>query len=177
MGSLRFADLQTRPTEVLDLTSLTLAEIQLLVPPFEAAFRAHMADWRLDEQPRTARRYTTYQNCPLPMPDDRLLYTLVYLKTYTRRRGESGSMDSCAGILRGLSMPLDHRTHAASPKSGELVARQPRTAGRLSHLACLLAAGAQRPCAHSLEKGEGWAIWESAAVKSRHHLRLAFSVV
>ena len=82
MGSLRFADLQTRPTEVLDLTSLTLAEFQPLVPPFEAAFQAHMAYWRLDGQPRTARRYTTYQNCPLPAPEDRLLFILVYLKTY-----------------------------------------------------------------------------------------------
>jgi hypothetical protein len=56
MGSLRFADLQTRPTEVLDLTSLTLEECQQLVPPFEAAFQAHMAHWRLDGQPRTARQ-------------------------------------------------------------------------------------------------------------------------
>jgi hypothetical protein len=82
MGSLRFADLQTRPTEVLDLTSLTLAEFQQLVPPFEAAFQAHMGQWRLDGQPRTARRYTTYQNCPLPTPEDRLLFILIYLKTY-----------------------------------------------------------------------------------------------
>jgi Helix-turn-helix of DDE superfamily endonuclease len=82
MGSLRFADLQTRPTEILDLTSLTLAEFQQLIPPFEAAFQAHMTDWRLDGQPRTARRYTTYQNCPLPTPEDRLLFILVYLKTY-----------------------------------------------------------------------------------------------
>jgi hypothetical protein len=82
MGSLRFADLQSRPTEILDLTSLTLAEFQRLVPPFEAAFQAHMADWRLDGHPRTARRYTTYQNCPLPTPEDRLLFILVYLKTY-----------------------------------------------------------------------------------------------
>jgi hypothetical protein len=82
MGSLRFADLQTRPTEVLDLTSLTVAEFQQLVPPFEAAFQAHMAEWRLDGRPRTARRYTTYQNCPLPTPEDRLLFLLVYLKTY-----------------------------------------------------------------------------------------------
>jgi hypothetical protein len=28
MGSVRFADLRTRPTEVLDVTSLTLAEFQ-----------------------------------------------------------------------------------------------------------------------------------------------------
>jgi Helix-turn-helix of DDE superfamily endonuclease len=82
MGMLRFADLQTRPTEVLDLTSLTVDEFQPLVPPFEAAFQAHMARWRLDGQPRTARRYTTYKNCPLPTPEDRLLFILVYLKTY-----------------------------------------------------------------------------------------------
>jgi Helix-turn-helix of DDE superfamily endonuclease len=82
MGSLRFADLQTRPTEVLDLTTLTLEEFQPLVPPFEVAFQTHMAHWRLDGQPRTARRYTTYTNCPLPTPEDRLLFILVYLKTY-----------------------------------------------------------------------------------------------
>jgi len=82
MGTLRFADLQTRPTEVLDLTSLTLEEFRQLVPSFEAAFQAHMADWRLDGKPRTARRYTTYTNCPLPTPEDRLLFILVYLKTY-----------------------------------------------------------------------------------------------
>jgi hypothetical protein len=56
VGSLRFADLQTRPTELLELTSLTLAEFQQLVPPYEAAFQAHMAEWRLDGRPRTARR-------------------------------------------------------------------------------------------------------------------------
>ena len=82
MGNLRFADLQARPTEVLDLTSLTVEEFQSLVAPFEAAFQAHMADWRLDGQPRTARHYTTDKNCPLPTPEDRLLFILVYLKTY-----------------------------------------------------------------------------------------------
>jgi Helix-turn-helix of DDE superfamily endonuclease len=82
MGSLRFTDIQTRPTEVLDVTSLTVDEFQRLVPPLEAAFQAHMAQWRLDGRPRTARRYTTYQNCPLPTPEDRLLFILVYLKTY-----------------------------------------------------------------------------------------------
>jgi Helix-turn-helix of DDE superfamily endonuclease len=82
MGSLRFADIQTCPTEGLDLTSLTVEEFQHVVLPFEAAFQAHMAQWRLDGRPRTARRYTTYQNCPLPTPEDRLLFILVYLKTY-----------------------------------------------------------------------------------------------
>ena len=38
-----------------------------------------MADgWK----PRTARRFTVYKNCPLPTPEDRVLFILVYLKTY-----------------------------------------------------------------------------------------------
>ena len=82
MGTLQFADIQTRPTEVLDLTSLTVEEFRELVPPFEVAFQAHMAAWCLDGRPRTARRYTTYTNCPLPTPEERLLFILVYLKTY-----------------------------------------------------------------------------------------------
>ena len=82
MGTLRFVALQSRPTEVLDLTSLTVDEFRQLVLPFEAAFQAHMAHWRLDGKPRTARRYTTYKNCPLPTPEERLLFLLVYLKTY-----------------------------------------------------------------------------------------------
>jgi DDE superfamily endonuclease len=82
MAGLRFTDLQTRPTEVLDLTSLTVEELQQLAPPFDTAFQAHMAQWRFDGHPRTARRYTTDQNCPLPTPEDRWLCILVYLKTY-----------------------------------------------------------------------------------------------
>src|SRR5438270_1065730 len=82
MASVRFTDVQSRPAEFLDLTSLTLDEFQQLVPPFEAAFQAHMASWCLDGKPRTARRFTIYQNCPLPTPEDRLFFILVYLKTY-----------------------------------------------------------------------------------------------
>jgi Helix-turn-helix of DDE superfamily endonuclease len=36
----------------------------------------------MDGKPRTARRFTVYKNCPLPTPEDRLLFILVYLKTY-----------------------------------------------------------------------------------------------
>jgi DDE superfamily endonuclease len=83
MASIQFADVQSRPTEFLDFTSLTLDEFQQLVPPFEAAFQAHMAAWRLDGKPRTARRFTVYENCPLPTPEDRLFFLLTYLKTYS----------------------------------------------------------------------------------------------
>jgi hypothetical protein len=91
----RFADPQSRPTEFLDLTSLTLEEFQQLVPPFEAAFQAHMAAWRLDGKPRTARRFAVYQNCPLPTPEDRLFFILTYLKIY--------SLQVVQGRLFGMS--------------------------------------------------------------------------
>src|SRR5207249_1436145 len=82
MAHVQFTDMQDRPMEFLDLTSLTLDEFQQLIPPFEAAFQAHMAMWRLDGKPRTARRFSVYQNCPLPTPEDRLLFILAYVKTY-----------------------------------------------------------------------------------------------
>ena len=82
MAGLRFTDLQSRPMEFLDLTSVTLDEFPQLVPPFEAAFHGRMAAWRMDGKPRTARRFTVYKNCPLPTPEDRLLFILTYVKTY-----------------------------------------------------------------------------------------------
>jgi len=64
------------------VTSVTLDEFQQLVPPFEAAFQARMAAWRMDGKPRTARQFSVYKNCPLPTPEDRLFFLLTYLKTY-----------------------------------------------------------------------------------------------
>jgi hypothetical protein len=83
MASLRFTDVQSRPTDFLDFTSLTLDEFQQLVPPFEAAFQAHMVAWRFDGTPRTARQFAVYKNCPLPRPEERLLFILAYVKTYS----------------------------------------------------------------------------------------------
>src|SRR6266700_2005654 len=81
MAGVRFTELQSRPMEFLDFTSVTLAEFQQLVPPFETAFQARMAAWRMDGKPRTARRFPISKNCPLPTPEDRLLFILAYLKT------------------------------------------------------------------------------------------------
>src|SRR5205814_1243178 len=82
MAGVRFTALQSRPMEFLDFTSVTLDEFQPLVPPFETAFHARMVAWRLDGQSRTARRFPVYQTCPLPTPEDRLLFILTYVKTY-----------------------------------------------------------------------------------------------
>jgi len=82
MAHVQFSDVQERPTAFLDLTSLTRDALQPLVPPIAAAFQAHMAAWRLDGRPRTARPCAVDKNCPLPTPEDRLLFLLAYVKTY-----------------------------------------------------------------------------------------------
>jgi len=78
MASLWCTDVQARPTEFLEVTSVTPDEFQALVPPFEAAFQAPMAAWRLDGQPRTARQFAVDNNCPL----------LVSLKTSALQVGQ-----------------------------------------------------------------------------------------
>ena len=95
MAGVRFSEVQFRPIEFLDLTSLTLAEFEQLVPPFETAFQAHMAHWRLDGKPRTSRQFSVYKTCPLPTPEDRLFFLLTYLKTY--------SLQVVQGRLFGMS--------------------------------------------------------------------------
>jgi len=97
MASVRYADVASRSTEFVDFTSLTLEEFQLLLPPFDAAFQAHMAVWRFDGAPRTTRRFTMYKNCPLPTPEDHLFFLLTYLKTYTLQvvQGHLFGMPQC----------------------------------------------------------------------------------
>lgn len=77
---LRYTTERTKSYRILDLTSLTVEEFELLVPPFARAFLAHMQDWTLEGKPRTGRRYRQYATCPLPSPEDRLLFILTYLK-------------------------------------------------------------------------------------------------
>ena len=116
MASVQFTDVQSRPTEFLDLTSLTLDEFQQLVLPFEAAFQAHMAAWRLDGKPRTARRLSVYQNCPLPTPEDRLFFLLTYLQTYTLQVVQGrlfGMRQSKANQWIHILLPALQRNHRA----------------------------------------------------------------
>src|SRR2546427_2380544 len=101
MASVRYTDVQSRPTEFLDFTSVTLDEFQELVPPFEDAFQTHMAAWRLDGKPRTARQFRVYKNCPLPTPEDRLSFLLTYLKTY--------SLQVVQGRLFGMGQSKAHQ--------------------------------------------------------------------
>jgi hypothetical protein len=99
MAGVQFIDVQFRPTEFLDLTSLTPDEFEQLVLPFEEAFQAHMALWRLDGKPRTSRQFSVYKNCPLPTPEDRLFFLLTYLKTYSLQVVQGGRVPRACGYI------------------------------------------------------------------------------
>jgi hypothetical protein len=60
-----------------------------------------MAAWRLDGTPRTARRFRVYQHYPLPMPEDRLLFMLASVKTY--------SLQVVQGRLCGMRQSTAHQ--------------------------------------------------------------------
>jgi Helix-turn-helix of DDE superfamily endonuclease len=64
------------------LTGLTDAEVHALRPHFAQAFVTYMQDRTIDGQPRTSRRYTTYNTCPLPTTADKLLCILTYVKQH-----------------------------------------------------------------------------------------------
>ena len=59
------------------MTGFTVEEFTGLLPPFEHAFVADMQDHTIDGQPRTSRRYSTYDTCPLPVLADKLLFILT----------------------------------------------------------------------------------------------------
>ena len=62
------------------MTGLTEQEFTALLPPFEHALGAYLRDRTIDGQPRTSRRYSPYDNCPLPTMADKLLFIVTYLK-------------------------------------------------------------------------------------------------
>jgi Helix-turn-helix of DDE superfamily endonuclease len=62
------------------MTGLTQQEFTTLLPHFAHAFLAYMADRTIDGQPRTSRRYSTYETSPVPTMADKLFFILTYVK-------------------------------------------------------------------------------------------------
>ena len=75
-----YEEVTQRAGSLRSLTGLTEAEFQALLPHFEQAFMTYMDDRTIDGQPRTSRRYTPYDTCPLPTIADKLLFILTYVK-------------------------------------------------------------------------------------------------
>ena len=77
---IRYAAERDKAGVIRQLTTLTVEEFEALVPSVQSAFLDHMSKWTLEGKPRTGRRYSQYVTCPLPTPEDRLLFVLMYLK-------------------------------------------------------------------------------------------------
>ena len=101
MSKLRYSEIKLKGDAFLALTGVTVDEFEKLLPTFEKAFQAHMAKWRLDGKPRTKRSYTTYENCPLPTAEDRLLFVLSYVK--------GNPLQSNHGVLFGMAQGKTNR--------------------------------------------------------------------
>jgi hypothetical protein len=75
-----YEEVTQRAGSLRSMTGLTEAEFMVLLPHFEQAFVAYMQHRTIDGNPRTSRRYSTYDTCPLPTMADKLLFILTYLK-------------------------------------------------------------------------------------------------
>ena len=75
-----YEDVTQRAGSLRSMTDLTEAEFKALLPHVEQAFVGYMQDRTIEGQPRTSRRYTTYDTCPLPTMADKLRFILTYLK-------------------------------------------------------------------------------------------------
>jgi Helix-turn-helix of DDE superfamily endonuclease len=75
-----YEDVVQRAGSLRAMTGLTEPEFTALLPHFERALAAYLQDRTIDGQPRTSRRYSTYDNCPLPTIADKQLFILTYLK-------------------------------------------------------------------------------------------------
>jgi Helix-turn-helix of DDE superfamily endonuclease len=75
-----YEDVTQRAGSLQALTGLTKQEFEALLPHFEHALVAYLQDRTIDGHPRTSRRYSTYDNCPLPTTADKQLFILTYVK-------------------------------------------------------------------------------------------------
>ena len=83
------------------MTGLTQPEFTARLPHFEHACLAYMQEHTIDGQPRTSRRYRTYDTSPVPTMADKLRFMLTYLKQHPIQEGH--------GQLLGMSQSNAHQ--------------------------------------------------------------------
>ncbi len=77
-----YEEVTQRAGSLRSMTGLTEAEFTALLPHFEHALGAYLQDRTMDGQPRTSRRYSTYETCPRPTMADKRLFILTYWKQH-----------------------------------------------------------------------------------------------
>lgn len=120
----QYQEYVNKPLEFLALTGYTRQEFEALLPHFSRCYYEWMKSHRLDGKARGNRKYSAYQNCPLPLMEDKLFFILNYLKT--------NNLQTVQGAFFGISQPKAnlwiHCLHPILNRSlaalGELPARQ-----------------------------------------------------
>jgi hypothetical protein len=92
---LQYGALAQRASQFLAMTNLTVREFRQLLDPFKASYAAPMETRTIEGSMLWKRRYSSYRNSPLPSPEQRLLFLLVYLK--------QGLMQDVRGMLCGMN--------------------------------------------------------------------------
>jgi hypothetical protein len=88
-------DVTQRAGSLQAMTGLSEQEFTALLPLFEHALAAYLQDRTIDGQPRTSRRYSAYDHCPLPTRADKLLVILTSVK--------QNPLQALQGQLLGMS--------------------------------------------------------------------------
>ena len=78
-----YKKLSKYPHKFLAMTGYTNEEFLALLPHFQPRFEEYVETHTLKRKRRAKRRYTVYKNASLPTIEDKLLFTLIYLKQGT----------------------------------------------------------------------------------------------
>ena len=108
MGILQFIDVQTGPTEVLDLTGITLDEFQPLVPPLRPCSTCRWPTGVSVGSRASSVGTPLTRTVHRRHAEDRLLFSPAYLKTYP--------FQAVQERLFGMGQNTAHQTHV-SPAS------------------------------------------------------------
>ena len=112
-----YEEVTQRAGSLCSMSGLTEAEFMVLLPHFEQAFVAYMQHRTIDGNPRTSRRYSTYDTCPLPTMADKLLFILTYLKQHP--------IQEVQGQLFGMSQSNANKwIHVLHPVLNQALANQ-----------------------------------------------------
>ena len=93
----KYQEYAEKENEFLALTGYTRAEFDDLLPHFGKIYYEWMESHRLDGKPRGNRKYSDYQNSPLPTVADKLFFILHFLKT--------NNLQQVQGAMFGISQP------------------------------------------------------------------------
>ena len=118
-----YEEVTQRAGSLRSLTGLTEVKFQALLPHFEQSLVTYMHDRTIDGQPRTSRRYSTYETCPLPTLADKRLFMLTYVKQHP--------IQEVQGQLFGMSQSHANTwIHVLHPVLNQALADQERLPAR-----------------------------------------------